>query len=143
MIEENYDDRDGVLTGALADLLAQLRSAPYQGVIDEVQNASQGAADVFIGKLADHLRKEEEVLFPAILRADPGAAGKLEALLREHRQLRAHAVRLARRIRGRDARKAGEVARDFLAALYVHIDHERRVVEPRLGQVAAAAPGSR
>jgi hemerythrin-like domain-containing protein len=142
MIAGPYDDRDGVLTGALADLIARLRGAPYQGVIDEVQKACSGTADEFIGKLADHLRNEEDVLFPAILRADPGAAREVEALLGEHRRLRAYAVRLARRIRGRDAREAGQVARRFLAALYDHIDHERRVVEPRLGGVALAAPVS-
>lgn len=133
MIAVKRDEHDGVLTGALAEILAFLRcSGSYGGVAEGVEKALHGAADDFVGKLAGHLRHEEEVLFPAIRKSAPESAAEIARLEEEHQLLRVYATELAHRIKARDSEGAYEVARDFLAALFDHIERERHAIDARL-----------
>ncbi|HXX95275.1 MAG TPA: hemerythrin domain-containing protein [Planctomycetota bacterium] len=131
------NEHDGVLTGALAEIMRHLKFRPYDGIADDVEGALQGAADAFVDKLARHLRHEEEVLFPAIRAAVPDASGPIERLEEEHRLLRVYATELAYRIKEKDQEGAYEVSRSFLAALFDHIDRERKIVDERLGALKA------
>lgn len=123
---------DGLLTGALADILGALRDTRYGRVAAGVENALRGAADHFVDELAAHLRHEEEALFPALLASDPELQPEIARLREEHRQLRIYAQDLAARIREGDSTAAYETSRGFLAALLVHIDRERKTVDARL-----------
>ncbi len=101
-------------------------------LLEDLEAALHGAADEFVAKLAAHLRHEEEVLFPALLKAAPEAAPEIEGLEEEHRLLRVYATDLACRIRRKDTGGAYEGSRAFLAALFDHIDRERKAVDERL-----------
>lgn len=127
------NEHDGVLTGALAQIMGYLRFRPYDGIADDLETALQGAADEFVVKLARHLRHEEEVLFPAIRAAWADSAEEIGHLEEEHRLLRVYATELAYRIKEKDQEGAYEVSRSFLAALFDHIDRERKIVDERLG----------
>lgn len=136
MIAVKRDEHDGVLTGALAEIMGYLRMRQYGGIVEGVEAALHGAADEFVEKLAAHLRHEEEVLFPALLKAAPEAGPEIERLEEEHRVLRVYATDLACRIKEKDAEGAYEVSRAFLATLFDHIDRERKSVDERLKQVS-------
>jgi hemerythrin-like domain-containing protein len=117
--------------------MGYLRKRQYGDIVNGVEKALRGAADGFVAKLATHLRHEEEVLFPALRKADPEAGPEIERLEEEHRLLRVYATDLACRISKKDTEGAYEVSRAFLAALFDHIDRERKSVDERL---KAAAP---
>jgi hemerythrin-like domain-containing protein len=135
--EKKKDEHDGVLTASLAEIVARLRSGPYGPVVDPLEEAQRGAADPFVATLAAHLRHEEEVLFPEILRASPESAAEIGRLHEEHLFLRVYATDLAYRMKEGDREGAYEVSRAFLAALFDHIDLERKVVDARLKTLPA------
>jgi len=132
MITEKKDDHDGVLTAALAEIMGRFRSGPYDAVVDHLEEALKGAAEEFVAQLASHLKHEEEVLFPGILKASPGAAAEIEQLHEEHFLLRVYSTDLAYRVKQGDREGGYEVSRAFLAALFEHIDRERKVVDEEL-----------
>lgn len=115
---------DGCLSDSLAAIVGRIREMEYLGVQIHLEQALRGSAEQFVRRLADHLRQEEEVLFPALREASAGAAADLEPLEREHRTLHLYAVDLARRIREHDVTGAREVARSFLSALMDHVGRE-------------------
>jgi len=89
---------------------------------------------------ARHMTAEDEVLFPALARALPGAAATLVPLREEHRELRAMLADLAllvdvRADQDRDEQLA-VLARDFADLLRIHIRKEEavafRIAEPVL-----------
>lgn len=139
MIAVRRDEHDGVLTGALAEIIGTIRRGAYGGIADGVEQALRGAADEFVAKLAAHLRHEEEVLFPALLKSDPGSAPEIAKLEEEHQLLRVYATELAHRIKAKDAEGAYEVSRSFLAALFDHIDRERHSVDTRLKSLSSGS----
>jgi hemerythrin-like domain-containing protein len=121
------DGHDGVLTAALAEIIAHLRLTSYGGIAAGLDPALRGAADEFVAKLASHLRHEEETLFPAIRRSVPGAGPEVDRLVEEHELIRVYATDLAHRIKARDTEGAIDLSRAFLAALFDHIERERKV----------------
>ena len=123
---------DGLLTGALADILATLRETRYGSVASGVEKALRGATDHFLYDLGAHLRHEEEWIFPDLQASVPEIGPEIDRLRDEHRLLRLHALDLAGRIRDGDKAGALETSRDFLAALLSHIDRERKTVDARL-----------
>lgn len=132
MITEKKDEHDGVLTAALAEIMAHLRAGPYGPVVDHLEEALRGAAEEFVTRLASHLKHEEEVLFPGILQASPESAAEIDGLHEEHLLLRVYATDLAYRLKEGDREGAYEVSRAFLAALLDHIDRERKIMGERL-----------
>jgi len=105
----------------------------------------------FIAGFADglHHHKEEDILFPALVRAGlPGEAGPVAVMLVEHEQgrrltaqLRAAATRLA----GGDAAAAGPLGaavRGYTGLLRDHIAKEDHVLFPMAGQVLSAGDES-
>ncbi len=138
MIAVRRDEHDGVLTGALAEIIGTIRMGAYGGIADGVEQALRGAADEFVSKLAAHLRHEEEVLFPALRKSDPASAPEIAKLEEEHQVLRVYATELAHRIKARDTEGAYEVSRSFLAALFDHIERERHSVDARLKHLGAS-----
>lgn len=131
---------NGPLTDALAGIIGYLRVRRYGRVMGNLEEVFLGACDRFIGVLAEHLKYEEEELFPELRRLAPLSGPALEAVAREHGLLRIYAQELAARLKIRDEEGASEVARAFLAALLDHIEHENRAVD---GAVASLDPGRR
>lgn len=120
---------DGSLTDALAGIIGRLHEQPYRMLQAEFAAALRGAADEFIRKLADHLRHEEEVLFPALREVAPWSERELDDLEEEHRVLGVYSRELGCRIHARDEVGVRSVGRSFLAALLDHIRRETKVVD--------------
>ncbi len=125
----NTPTHDGTLTESLASLIGYLRLGAYDGLRSALDEAVAQGADRFIGLLADHLRHEEEVLFPALREASPAAEELLKPLQEQHASLRVFASEFAQRLAVDDRDGACDVARSFLAALLEHIEREDRTVE--------------
>ena len=83
-------------------------------------------------QFATHMAAEDEVLFPALRRAIPGAAPSLAPLGDEHEELRAMLGSLAERLASSaDAARDQELpaqARDFADLLRIHIRKEEALV---------------
>lgn len=125
----NTQMHDGSLTESLAALIGYLRLGAYDGLRSALDEAITKGADRFIGLLADHLRHEEEILFPSLREASPAAEELLKPLQEQHASLRVFASEFAQRIAVDDRDGACDVARSFLAALLEHIEREDRAVE--------------
>jgi hemerythrin-like domain-containing protein len=121
---------DEKLARTVADLVVQLRRRPYGDVLGRVEEAFRGSAEAFVDSLAQHLRHEEDVLFPALRKRDPATAREVDDLQAEHAVLRRLATGLARAIATNENAKACGVARTFLAELYAHIDRESKLTGP-------------
>jgi hemerythrin-like domain-containing protein len=121
--------QDAELTGALAEVIANLRQGSYSKVVGEFRDALLGSGDAFIDTLARHLLYEEEVLFPELSRQSPELADAVRCLLSEHVRLRELARELAAAITSEERDQAYGVARNFLAELYAHIEREEKVTE--------------
>jgi hemerythrin-like domain-containing protein len=130
---------DAHLTDALAAVIGYLRMGAYDGLRRALDQALHSSADEFIGLLAEHLRQEEEALFPALRDAARGAAALLAPLQEQHASLRVFASELAQRLAVDDRQGACEVARSFLAALLEHVEREDRAVEELIRGLPPAA----
>jgi len=120
---------DAELTRRLTDVMAHLRKRQYGEVLGHFGDALQGSGDAFIDALARHLLYEESVLFPSLRRAHPAMVTEVQHLQSEHAQLRGLATELACAIKSGEMPRAYGVARQFLAELYDHIDHEGKVTD--------------
>lgn len=107
------------LTEALAGLVGSLR-ARHPGR----QESLQVSSDEILAGIRDHLRFGEEAFLPALRRAEPAAAPRLEELEKDHRDLNSYAHELSRQIRGSDGGLAYGLSRSFLAVLLKHLDRE-------------------
>ena len=119
---------DSSLTNALAGIIERLRTRRYEGLKAFLQDLLRGETLEFTGDLAQHLKYEEEILFPALAELKPEARPRLGEVEEEHERLREFSRRLAHRLREGDASGAVAVAREFLAALLEHIDRESALV---------------
>jgi len=132
--------------GALIDHIVATYHRPLPAMLARLQAAARQALgaqlteriDELRGLLLDHLRREEELVFPWLRRPSPGAAGVLVSLL-EHEH--GDAVRCVRDLRRTVASLAGASAemtravtnelRVLEAALEEHIQLENQVLFPR------------
>lgn len=137
MSDHAIHGHDGTLTDALAGILTRLRDDPYRMLQAGFEAALRGAADDFIGKLAAHLRHEENVLFPALRELVPWCEHELDALEEEHRSLRIFSRNLALGITTRDGDGVRSVGRSFLAALLDHVERETASVDRAVGSLNA------
>jgi hemerythrin-like domain-containing protein len=115
----------------LDDLAAFLGYLQVPGMDDVLRPA----AEAFIRGLADHLRREEDLLFPPLSEAHPAAEGRLSALRDEHAKLRRSAADLARRVALDDREGAADIARACLASLAGHLRREERDLDEVLEQL--------
>ena len=122
---------DGRLADALAALYGYLRAGPRPFL----EHAAHAAADTFINALAEHLRHEEEQLFPALGEASPDADASLGPLRKEHVSLREFASRLAQRMSMDDFEGAADVALTCLEALLKHLKREERAIDVLIGRL--------
>ena len=113
----------------LADALAALCGYLRVGSQPRLDATLRASADGFIDALADHLRREEEFLVPALHEASPDSDEALEPLSREHDGLRELASRLAGRMAENDREEAAEVAQEFLGALLRHLTRAERALD--------------
>lgn len=120
---------DGALMGALTGIVTALRHRGYGRLQDHLREVLEGRAGRFVEDLADHLRYEEDILFPSLKELRPHAAERLAGIESEHEELRSFARGLAQKVRERDGEGAADVARRFLAALMDHIHREDTIVE--------------
>jgi hemerythrin-like domain-containing protein len=137
-------------------------------VIERVLGALEAAADhldaggslrpeffpeaiAFLTEFADrrHHHKEEDLLFPALVRAGlPGDGGPVAVMLHEHdagRQLIATMRRAAAAVAGAEATAApvlAEAARAYAELLRHHIAKEDQVLFPMAGQVLSPGAAS-
>ncbi len=130
---------ESTLADRLAGIIGYLRMQRYGDVSHALKDALHGACDKFVRRLADHLRHEEEVLFPGLLEASPGSAAMLEEIRQEHRLLHIYARELGVRLRARDEDGAFAVARSFLGALFDHIQREGDAVDSIVRSLDEAA----
>ncbi len=81
---------------------------------------------------ATHMQAEDDLLYPALRRALPEAAGSIDALREDHRELRsllgALAMRLEQPRSGVRDEQLRVLARDFIDLLRLHIRKEEGVV---------------
>lgn len=122
---------DGRLSDALAALYGYLRIGPRPFLED----APHASADRFINALADHLRHEEDQLFPALREANPAWDDVLSPLRAEHASLRELASRLAQRMTADDREGAAAVALSLLEALLPHLKREERAIDSLIGRL--------
>jgi hemerythrin-like domain-containing protein len=115
----------------LNDLAALLGYLQVPGMDDAVRPT----ADAFVRGLADHLRREEDLLFPSLSEAYPAAEGRLSPLRDDHAMLRRSAEDLARRVALNDRVGASEIARGCLAALARHLQREDRDLDEVLEEL--------
>ena len=120
---------DGALSDALTGLLGHLRGRPYGRFFGLHEEALDGVAERFIGRLAEHLRFTEETLFPALREVEPRFERDIETLKTDHRLLRVCAQNLALQLRGGDDKGAYGVVRSFLAVLLDHVHRETEDVD--------------
>lgn len=120
--------RDRALVDALTAMVCDLRSCQLGAPRRETRGALSGAADRFVGKLADHLRYTEEILFPTLREIEPGASHVIERMKKGHRDLGGHLKDLAVRIKAEDDDGAYDVARSFLATALDHFGSETAVL---------------
>lgn len=120
---------DRTLVQALTGIVSDLRSRQLGVSRQEPRESLRGAADRFVGTLADHLRYTEDSLFPALRELTPGADHALEGMEEGHRLLRRHVGDLALRIKTESDEGAYETARLFLATVLDHFGRETAMVE--------------
>ena len=123
--------RDGRLADSLAALYGYLRMGPRPFLEDAVR----ASADAFVNGLADHLRHEEDLLFPALQEASPGSNDLLGSLRKEHVSLRVFASRLAQRISADDREGAAKVALGALEALLKHLKRGEAAIDSLIGRL--------
>lgn len=129
---------DSELTGELAGLIDRLRMPSYGRVASGIDKALEGSIDEFVDLLARHLLYEEDVLFPALREAAPDQAEDLAGLSCEHKDLRQKALGLAQKVKAGDRPGACAMGREFLAALFSHVQREDEVT----GRITAGLSGS-
>jgi hypothetical protein len=83
-----------------------------------------GAADRFVGRLADHFRYTEGSLFPALRELRPGTAPAIEGIEEGHRLLQRSARDLAVEIKAGSDHGTYDVARSILATVLDHLGRE-------------------
>ena len=130
------EDRD--LVDALASVVGQIRESLYTGIVNEVLEVLRTKAGGFISKLADHLRQEEEHLYPELRRLRPTCFPDIHELLLEHVLMRNLAREMSVAIVGRDNKRALEISRTFLATLLAHMERESRLVTGILKALSTA-----
>ncbi len=130
---------NGNLAGSLAKVLRCLQARRYERLRDELWRTLLEASDGFSAALESHLAEEESVLFPAICEADPGHAPQIEALRREHGELRSRAADLAGRIQDGDSALALETGKELFTLLVSHTGREQAVIDSILASLPAAA----
>ncbi|HEX7901845.1 MAG TPA: hemerythrin domain-containing protein [Planctomycetota bacterium] len=123
--------RDGRLADALAALYGYLRMGPRPFL----ENEPHASADAFIDALADHLRHEEERVFPTLREAKLDADPVLDPLRKEHARLRDLASRLAQRMSAEDYDGAADVALACLETLLKHLRREERAIDVLIGRL--------
>jgi hypothetical protein len=122
---------DGRLADALAALYGYLRMGPRPFLED----APHASADNVINALAEHLRHDEDQVFPALQEAGPVSDDLLRPLREEHVSLRVFASRLAQRMAGDDREGAAEIALALLETLFQHLKKEERAVDFLIGRL--------
>ena len=128
---------DGTLVDALVGILGHLRACPSHDLRGGPQGALRGAADRFVGKLANHFQYAEKTVFPTLREAVPGLAQDIDGLEKDHRLLHSYARDLATQLKAGDDGGAYAVARSFLAVLLDHMNRERAEVERLSGSLQA------
>jgi len=138
--------------GALIDHIVETYHRPLPGMLTRLAAAATAALgatfaaqiDDLKGLLLDHMRREEELVFPWLRRPSPGSAGVLVTLLeREHddavrcvRELRQTLADLAAAPRATNDSLTAQL-RDLEQALEEHVTLENQVLFPR---ALAASP---
>ena len=115
----------GALSDLLAGILGQLREHRYARFRGGSEEDLRSAAELFVERLAGHLRRAEETVFLDLRKGGWGSAGDLDELEKDHRLLGLFARDLATQIKGQDRETAYGVARSFLAVLLNHLRREK------------------
>jgi CheY-like chemotaxis protein len=130
---------DSTLTSALSGIIRRLRGRRYEDLQNVLKNVLHGHAVHFAGDLAEHLRYEEEVLFPSLAELKASARPELELLEKEHDRLRDYSKKLAQRLTQGDGAGAADLARTFLAVLLEHMERESAAVDAIVAPLGFAA----
>lgn len=128
--------RDRRLTDALAALYGYLRLDP-QPFLEDARDA---AAESLLEALGEHLRRDEDHLFPDLGASFAAAGDALQPLREEHESLRLFASELAPRLAVGDLAGAAAVAASMISALFAHLEREAEVVRALLERLH---PGAR
>ncbi|MBI3098749.1 MAG: hemerythrin domain-containing protein [Planctomycetes bacterium] len=135
MITDPLAADHGALSDALAGVIEALRTYPGVAVGEGMVAGPAGRSSTiesqvegFVKHLAEHMREEEDVLFPALLAVSPEAEPEIEQLAEEHWPIHLTAREFSVRFTSGDVEGACRVARVFLAELLSHVGHETRVI---------------
>jgi hypothetical protein len=120
---------DATLAGSLGRVLRCLHAGRYERLRDELWHSLLNASDTFGTTLAAHLDEEERHVYPALEAAAPERASEIEALRREHAELRERAADLDARIHAGDSVMALETGRELFGILVAHASRERALID--------------
>lgn len=126
------------LEDSLAELAAVLHPRAGLGSPADVLGSARGTARRVLARLRHHLH-ETKLAASALAAAEPALAGPLQAMSREHQDLRRFTHDLCRRLRAGDGRGARGIAREFLATLLRHGARERRMIAEAVRRLDPAA----
>lgn len=114
------------LSDALAGVIETLRAHRYGAPPSADSPRLETRVKELVRHLAEHMREEEDVLFPALLAVSPSSAPEIESLAQEHWPIHLAAREFAARFASGDEVGACETGRVFLAEFLAHVAHETR-----------------
>ncbi|MCC7487295.1 MAG: hemerythrin domain-containing protein [Burkholderiales bacterium] len=97
--------------------------------------------DAFLRSIKDHMKIEEEALFPAFERASGVSGGPTSVMRREHRQMLTMLDGIAGVLGARDAREFHALAGPFAALMAAHSIKEERVLYPLCDEMLPGLDG--
>jgi hemerythrin-like domain-containing protein len=118
-----------------ADLLHTERLAHH----GDWRTSAQAAND-FVTHSEEHMRYEENTLFPRLVAALPMAAGPTAVMCSEHHQVRILCRELTAAVAAQDADGVGELVDTLLFLLQQHKTKEKTVLYPMADRALAPDP---
>ena len=104
----------------------QIEQAGHSG---DWARAKQTAQD-FVENCEAHFGREEDILFPSLLKAAPNAAGPVAAMRQEHMQMRLQFDELLAAVDRKDVDDLTDVAEGLLMLMQQHNAKEENVLYP-------------
>lgn len=90
---------------------------------------AQTAFELFRDDMVRHFRREEEILFPALLNAG-GPGGPVQVMKMEHAQLNSLLENMTAKVKNRDAQSYSGLAETLLILLQQHNLKEEQILYP-------------
>ena len=90
-----------------------------------------------------HHGKEEQFLFPSVIRASPLLNAEIPRLIRDHQRARDLLTAMASGINSGDVQKFGDASKTLVEHMTAHINKEEGEIFPRIEAVLATEEGRR